>query len=538
MSSSAASDSSSRPDNKRAFDYSPSASPIPKKSRPDDSDNQQWSSPDPRQSDLNAQDSPRVQLPSIASFPDDRRASLPSALVSDRQPLRLPHPTLNRSSPSLSSYTFPEQGDSDKRPRLAANTELGIYSDYSVPNTSSSYFPSPLSGGQAPPPSSANTDDWVSPSSNTLVRPSPTPELQYDDSLRRASLPSLYGGVTRISGQTSDRTSRNGLGIPSIKAESDWSFPGAASNNTPEFNMSPPASTVAVSPSQRSPQQQTQPNPASLVDRPPRKRGKLPKPVTDFLKDWLHRHSDHPYPSEEEKKQLCHATGLSMSQVSNWMINARRRILAPAQRAVQGPTSNGPYATSLGGHPRPIMDAGRRASMPTDSLALYHPMSLQSLPDYATGPSTRHLVGMTRSMSSGHATVGSLSATAGHHPHHHHHPYAGIDSYGSHARPSLYASNQSQSALHPSSHTASGGGGSGGGYLGVPPMSAPASMSSPNPFTSGYSGGGGNGGYGRVSPDGHGATTTTSHTTSQARYSYVNEHSVSPGPGSGYNTPH
>lgn len=66
-------------------------------------------------------------------------------------------------------------------------------------------------------------------------------------------------------------------------------------------------------------------NPSGLVDRPPqRKRGKLPKPVTDFLKDWLHRHSDHPYPSEEEKKQLCHATGLSMSQVSNWMINVSR----------------------------------------------------------------------------------------------------------------------------------------------------------------------------------------------------------------------
>ncbi|PCH40350.1 hypothetical protein WOLCODRAFT_48393, partial [Wolfiporia cocos MD-104 SS10] len=55
-----------------------------------------------------------------------------------------------------------------------------------------------------------------------------------------------------------------------------------------------------------------------------RKRGKLPKPVTDFLKEWLHRHSDHPYPSEEEKKQLCNATGLSMSQVSNWMINVSR----------------------------------------------------------------------------------------------------------------------------------------------------------------------------------------------------------------------
>jgi hypothetical protein len=60
---------------------------------------------------------------------------------------------------------------------------------------------------------------------------------------------------------------------------------------------------------------------STLVDRPQRKRGKLPKETTDYLKAWLHRHSDHPYPSEEEKKQLCHATGLSMSQVSNWMIN-------------------------------------------------------------------------------------------------------------------------------------------------------------------------------------------------------------------------
>ena len=55
--------------------------------------------------------------------------------------------------------------------------------------------------------------------------------------------------------------------------------------------------------------------------RPQKKRGKLPKPVVDFLKDWLHRHSDHPYPSEDEKKQLCAATGLSMSQVTNWMVN-------------------------------------------------------------------------------------------------------------------------------------------------------------------------------------------------------------------------
>lgn len=61
----------------------------------------------------------------------------------------------------------------------------------------------------------------------------------------------------------------------------------------------------------------------------PRRRGKLPKPVTDLLKTWLLDHAAHPYPTEDEKRRLCAATGLSISQVSNWFINARRRILVP-----------------------------------------------------------------------------------------------------------------------------------------------------------------------------------------------------------------
>jgi hypothetical protein len=77
------------------------------------------------------------------------------------------------------------------------------------------------------------------------------------------------------------------------------------------------------------------PGASSLVDSPRRRPAAIPKPTTDVLKNWLHRHSDHPYPSEDEKKQLCAATGLSMSQVSNWMINARRRILAPVHRPSQ-----------------------------------------------------------------------------------------------------------------------------------------------------------------------------------------------------------
>ncbi|XP_043215039.1 homeobox protein PKNOX2-like [Amphibalanus amphitrite] len=59
------------------------------------------------------------------------------------------------------------------------------------------------------------------------------------------------------------------------------------------------------------------------------KRGVLPKHSTDVLKSWLFQHMAHPYPSEAEKHQLSAATRLSLVQVNNWFINARRRILQP-----------------------------------------------------------------------------------------------------------------------------------------------------------------------------------------------------------------
>ena len=60
----------------------------------------------------------------------------------------------------------------------------------------------------------------------------------------------------------------------------------------------------------------------------------VPPPAGDpHLEPWFHRHSDHPYPSEEEKRQLCHAIGLSMSRVFNWMTN-----VSPPLAPVSGPT--------------------------------------------------------------------------------------------------------------------------------------------------------------------------------------------------------
>ena len=209
MSSSAASDSSlhSRPD-KRSFDFSPSASPVPKKSRPEVSvdPHQSWPQQQQQQQQHDHDDarselstnSPRVQLPSIASTFQDRhefrRASLPSTLHDDR--LRLPtlahrqsqSQSLASSPSGLTSYQFPapvEHGPEDggRRPRIETDTQIGQYSDY--PSTALSSNSSFSFTGNSPL-SVAPEDNWAS----GIARPSSTPNqvpgalspsLKYDE---------------------------------------------------------------------------------------------------------------------------------------------------------------------------------------------------------------------------------------------------------------------------------------------------------------------------------------------------------------------
>ncbi|KAJ8967011.1 hypothetical protein NQ314_003128 [Rhamnusium bicolor] len=57
------------------------------------------------------------------------------------------------------------------------------------------------------------------------------------------------------------------------------------------------------------------------------KRPHLPTKAKNHLKRWLFRHTDHPYPTDQEKQILMQETNLSLLQVENWFINARRRIL-------------------------------------------------------------------------------------------------------------------------------------------------------------------------------------------------------------------
>lgn len=358
-------DTNSIPSLQEKKQSSPSLSPQPD-NRPPSDDAHTWNF-DAKQ--LTDSPTPKVQLPSIfRTFEDPfrndiRRASLQSIASDSASNTRYrtspyPQPATRRShapanQPNPPTYHFPSPVDTQEQcaekpqPRLNYNnySDSSPYSPSSLPSAPASTsqmssFASRLSPDLRPQHAHyVESDDWSN-SPSTIARPSSTPNhpsltapLKYEDGLRHSSFSApigqqqMFTNANRISAQQDRRPYPPGAQKPD-----EWSFPNqefvlpssnpaytsASTPLSPPQQPAPSAVPPPASPSSRPPQAIPT---STLVDRPTKKRGKLPKETTDYLKAWLHRHSDHPYPSEEEKKQLCHATGLSMSQVSNWMIN-------------------------------------------------------------------------------------------------------------------------------------------------------------------------------------------------------------------------
>ncbi|RYP11094.1 hypothetical protein DL764_000252 [Monosporascus ibericus] len=86
---------------------------------------------------------------------------------------------------------------------------------------------------------------------------------------------------------------------------------------------------------------------------PPQNPQNMPKIGARFsresvkiLKNWVSTHSKHPYPTEEEKENLQRMTGLSKTQITNWLANARRRGKIHVTRATSPHIGRG-YAQAI-----------------------------------------------------------------------------------------------------------------------------------------------------------------------------------------------
>ncbi|KAG9115171.1 hypothetical protein FRC07_007583, partial [Ceratobasidium sp. 392] len=222
----------------------------------------------------------KVSLPSIGSM----FASAPQDDIYESRRNSLPYPGASRPVPTSATQWF---GLATHDDALRARTSTGSNASTGSPNSPTSSSPSFTNGSYSSAPTTVKSSPGTSPFSDRLSLP---------------AAPSTAGR---------DWSAPLTIPVPPSESTSTLGAPQSASP-TPAGD-SPPAA-------------------ASTTAAPARRRGKLPKHVTETLRTWLLGHADHPYPTEEEKKMLCNVTGLTLSQVSNWMINARRRILVPASK--------------------------------------------------------------------------------------------------------------------------------------------------------------------------------------------------------------
>ncbi|KAK3836024.1 MAG: hypothetical protein JOS17DRAFT_735862 [Linnemannia elongata] len=170
-----------------------------------------------------------------------------------------------------------------------------------------------------PRPVPVKPASFVSPSALSSISPAPPPHHPRAPSASASSSP-----VARTTPPTAVAAAATTGGHHHHIRGID---PSAAASATSSSSTHPGSSGGAQPPSST----HTDPNSnnGNNVDPNRKRRGNLPKSVTSVLKSWLVQNAIHPYPTEEEKMRLSEATQLSMNQISNWFINARRRILQP-----------------------------------------------------------------------------------------------------------------------------------------------------------------------------------------------------------------
>ncbi|KAI8629324.1 hypothetical protein F5Y19DRAFT_78006 [Xylariaceae sp. FL1651] len=99
--------------------------------------------------------------------------------------------------------------------------------------------------------------------------------------------------------------------------------------------LAPPMATVAE---EKAPSPRPQPM--------PKIGARFSRESVKVLKNWLSTHSQHPYPTDEERENLQKITGLNKTQITNWLANARRRGKIQPTRATSPHIGRG-YAQAI-----------------------------------------------------------------------------------------------------------------------------------------------------------------------------------------------
>lgn len=107
---------------------------------------------------------------------------------------------------------------------------------------------------------------------------------------------------------------------------------------TAMVTSAPPPHCLFTAPENR----QSPPKPQAM----PKIGARFSRESVKILKNWVVTHSRHPYPTEEEKEGLQKITGLSKTQITNWLANARRRGKIQPTRATSPHVGRG-YAQAI-----------------------------------------------------------------------------------------------------------------------------------------------------------------------------------------------